>query len=187
MPSYLTQNDVDNYGSDLLDVSQRAALQAVAPHLQDLQQQNVHLQRQLAKEARHRLDQAVERAVPDFREIDRNPRWHRWLLGIDALTGKVRQLLLNDAVASGSVSRVKAFFNGFKAEEADQARAPSGSSRQARSFGKPTSTREQIGQLYEQHRKGAYTGREDEWNKIEADIFAAQREGRVQGPPYLTK
>jgi hypothetical protein len=77
MANYLTQNDVDNYGHDLLDVSQRAALHAVAPHLQNLQQQNAKLRQRLAKEARHRLDQQVEQMVPDFREIDRNPRWHR--------------------------------------------------------------------------------------------------------------
>ena len=51
---------------------------------------------------------------------------------------------------------------------------------------KRTYTRAQIQQLYEQHRKGAYAGREAEWNRIENDIFAAQREGRVQGV-YLTK
>jgi hypothetical protein len=55
------------------------------------------------------------------------------------------------------------------------------------SSGKPVYTRETIGQLYEAHRKGAYAGREQEWSRIEADIFAAQREGRVQGTPYLTK
>ena len=53
--------------------------------------------------------------------------------------------------------------------------------------GQPIYTRETIGQLYEAHRKGAYAGREAEWARIEADIFAAQREGRVQGVPYLTK
>ena len=61
MANFLTQDDVNNYGHDLLDVSQRAALQAVAPHLQQIQQDNVRLQQRLAKEARHRLDQAVER------------------------------------------------------------------------------------------------------------------------------
>jgi hypothetical protein len=33
-------SDYQNYGSDLLDVSQRAALEAVAPHLQNLEAQN---------------------------------------------------------------------------------------------------------------------------------------------------
>jgi hypothetical protein len=38
-------------------------------------------------------------------------------------------------------------------------------------------------QIGERHRKGAYAGREAEWARQEADIFAAQREGRVQGTP----
>ena len=107
-------------------------------------------------------------------------------MGIDEYTGRVRQLLLNDAIASGSPSRVKAFFEGFRrAERAGGTQAVS--SRQARSFGKRTYTREQIGELYEAHRKGAYAGREAEWARQEADIFSAQREGRIQGTPYLTK
>jgi hypothetical protein len=52
---------------------------------------------------------------------------------------------------------------------------------------KPIYTRAQIAQLYELHRKGAYAGHETEWARQEADIFAAQKEGRVRGQPYLTK
>ena len=54
-------------------------MHAVAPHLQNLEQQNADLRQRLAVEARHPFDQRVERAVPNYREIDRNPRWHRWL------------------------------------------------------------------------------------------------------------
>ena len=61
------------------DFAQRAALHAVAPHLQASEQQNLELQNRLAREARARLDAAVERAVPNYREIDQEPRWHNWL------------------------------------------------------------------------------------------------------------
>jgi hypothetical protein len=187
---YLTQADADHFGYDLLDVTKRAALEVVAPHLQTLEQQNTKLRQQVAREQRRRLDEQVESAVPDFREIDRNPRWHRWLLGIDTLSGRVRQTLLNEAVASGNSNRVREFFERFRREEGgstSQTYSPT-TNRQARSYsGKPTYTRTQIGQLYEQHRKGAWTGREDEWARLEADFFAAQREGRVAGGPYLTK
>jgi hypothetical protein len=44
-----------------------------------------------------------------------------------------------------------------------------------------------IKKLYDAHRRGAYNGREDEWNRIENDIFQAQREGRVQATLFLTK
>ena len=62
------------------DFAQRAALHAVAPHLQNLVQQNAELRQRLAIEARHNLDAEVERAVPNYREIDQDLRWHRWLL-----------------------------------------------------------------------------------------------------------
>ena len=55
------------------DFAQRAALHAVAPHLQASEQQNLELQNRLAREARHRLDRQVERAVPNYREIDQDP------------------------------------------------------------------------------------------------------------------
>jgi hypothetical protein len=55
MSDYLTQDDVQNYGGDLLDVSQRATMHAVTPHLQALAQQNAELQRRLAIEARKKF------------------------------------------------------------------------------------------------------------------------------------
>jgi hypothetical protein len=119
------------------------------------------------------------------REIDQDPEWYRWLLGIDHLSGQIRQRLLNDAVASGNADRVVAFCKGFQQEQGG-AHAASVPSRRTRSE-KPIYTRDQIRDLYAAHQKGAFIGRESEWARLEADIFAAQREGRVQGPPYLTK
>lgn len=187
-PTYLTEQDLRDYGSDLIDVTQRAALHALSPELQEIRQQNAELQRRLAQEQRHRLDQQIERALPDFRERDRDPRWHEWLRGTDILSGRVRQQLLNEATASGNPERVLAFFRSYQ-REAGGTHASSAAPGRARSAssGKPSYTREQIGQLYEANRKGAYVGRESEWARIENDIFAAQREGRVQGLPYLTK
>jgi hypothetical protein len=181
---YLTQDDVQNYGTDLLDVAQRSALHVIAPHLAHMEQQNADLQRRLAVEARRNLDRAVERAIPNYREVDRDPRWHRWLLGIDTFTGQPRQALLNIAIADNSAARVAAMFKGFMQEAGD---TPASDPRQSRRSGKPVYTRETIGQIYEAHRKGAYAGRDAEWQRQEADIFAAQREGRVQGILYLTK
>ena len=84
------------------DFAQRAALHAVAPHLQASEQQNLELQNRLAREARARLDAAVERAVPNYREIDQEPRWHNWLRSVDPLSGRVRQTLLDEAIASAT-------------------------------------------------------------------------------------
>lgn len=208
-PTYLTQEDVQNYGNELIDVTQRAALQAVAPHLQEIERQNAELRERLAKEARRNLDQQVELAVPNYREIDHDPRWHRWLLGIDVLSGRVRQQLLNEAISSAAAPRVISFFRGFLNEEAatghndsaptsHQPAAPREAAVDLSSLAapgrarpatggdaslppdKPIYTRAQIAQLYSLHRKQAYVGREAEWARQEADIIAAGREGRIR-------
>src|SRR4029077_16018761 len=115
--SWLTTEDEQNYGRELLDVAQRSALHALAPVVQSLEQQHEQLQRRLAQEARRNLDAAVERQIPNYREIDRDPRWHRWLLGVDVYTGQPRQALLNIAIMDNSTSRVVALFNGFLQSE----------------------------------------------------------------------
>ena len=81
-----------------------------APHLQTLEQQNAELQQRLAREARRNLDAAVERAIPNCRELDRDPNWHRWLLQPDPYAGVPRHRLLDDAIASGDANRVVASF-----------------------------------------------------------------------------
>jgi hypothetical protein len=88
-------------------------LHAVAPHLQASEQQNLELQNRLAREARARLDAAVERAVPNYREIDQDPRWHNWLRSVDPLSGRVRQTLLDEAIAGVTPHRVISFFQQF--------------------------------------------------------------------------
>jgi hypothetical protein len=207
--TYLTEQDVQTYGTELIDLTQRAAVQALAPQLQQIQEDNTRLRQRLAQEARRNLDQRVASLVPNYREIDRNPRWHQWLLGVDILSGRVRQTLLNEAISAADAPRVSSFFRGFLQEEvatgqtepvpiARQAAPPRAAAVDLASLAapgrarpanggdlglspeKPIYTRAQISQLYNMERRGAYMGREAEWARQEADIFAAQREGRVR-------
>jgi hypothetical protein len=189
MAQYLTQQDVQDYGSDLVDFSQRAALQAVVPHIQALDQQNAELQRRLSREARFRLDAEVERAVPNYRDIDNHPAWHRYLLEVDPLSGRVRQNLLNESIAASDAPRTIAFFRKFLQQHQGGSHAPSpspGRARSAPSSGK-VYTRAEISKLFEQHRRGAYVGREDAWARQEADIVRAGAEGRILNPDIITK
>jgi hypothetical protein len=130
--------------------------------------------------ARACLDREVEQAVPAFREIDKDPRWHQYLLSRHPFTGLMRQQLLNDAIASGSASRVIAFFEGFLRENQATGQAAPGRTRSAPP-GKRTYSRAEIDALYAAHREGLYKGREAEWTRQEVDIFRALREGRVMG------
>jgi hypothetical protein len=221
-PTYITDQDVANYGNDLIDFTKRAAAQVVAPQLQQMHQQNEEMRQRLAQEARHNLDQRVELAVPSYREIDRNPRWHNWLLSIDLLSGRVRQQLLNEAIAAADAPRVISFFRGFLQDEQATGHEPSASPLLSQAMpprdqsvlsqaapprepaiplaslaapgrarpasggdafmqpDKPIYTRANLRDLYTAHRKGAYVGREAEWARIDADIIAAGREGRIR-------
>jgi hypothetical protein len=183
----ITQRDVENYGSDLIDFTTRAATHAVEPQLAQLGQQSAELMRRLALETRARLDRDVEAAVPNYLEIDQDPRWHAWLRQVDPLNGRVRQELLNEAIAAGSATRVVAFFRGFQ-REVGQTSAPVFDwgpgqvleRRRPRPQG-PVYTRDQIKHFYELHRKGKFTGREAEWARLEHEIIRAGREGRILG------
>ena len=73
MPNYLTERDVQDYGSDLVNFAQRAAVHALSPHLQQIEQDNAALRQRLAVEARHRLDQQVEAAIPNWRDSTSTP------------------------------------------------------------------------------------------------------------------
>ena len=122
--------------------------------------------------------------MPNFREIDRDPRWHRWLLGIDEFSGRVRQYLLNDAIASGDANRVRSFFKTFEQTVGNtQAPTPATTAR-AQASSAPSGkiyTLAEIARLYRRRQQGAYDNRESEWQRQEADIFTAQHQGRVLG------
>ena len=185
--SWLTKDDVDNYGPELINVTQRAALHAVSPHIQQPNQQNAQLQRQLAVEARRNLDQRVGHTVPNYREIDRDPRWHQYLLGVDALSGRRRQTLLNDAINSGDHNRIATIFRTFQQQAGAQPPQAHQAATRSTPFARSASggriySRDDISKLYRRHQQGAYANRKSEWARQEADIIAAGREGRIRNP-----
>jgi hypothetical protein len=163
---------VANFGDELVDLTQRGALHAVGPHLRSIEQQNAELRERLAREERRSLDQAIERAVPNWREIDRDPRWLQWLGGLDALSGRVRQDLLDEAIDQGNAMHVISFFRGFLREAG--AAGHHGRPRQA-AAGKPIYSRGQITHFANLRRKGAYT--DEQWARWENELIAAGREG----------
>jgi hypothetical protein len=184
----ITPQDYANYGSDLVNFTQRAAAATVAPQLAHLGAQSEELMRRLALETRARLDREVEAAVPNYQEIDNDPRWHQWLRQVDPYNGRGRQELLNEAIAAGSGVRVVAFFRGFMREVGQTSAQPvfdwGPGQVLERTRPRPQGavyTRDQIKHFYELHRKGKFAGREDEWARLEHEIIRAGREGRILG------
>jgi hypothetical protein len=181
--SFLTQDDVQNYGGDLVDFAQRAAAHAMAPHLQDLQQQNAELKNRLDQQTRRDLNATLDAQLPNWRDIDSSPGWRQWLAQPDPLSGIERQRLLNDAIQRGHSSRVLGFFNGFLQENTGHYDSGYEQSQRARrrvaASGQPGFTREQIAKMYRLRQQGYYD--DQQWARLEAQIIAAGREGRIAG------
>jgi len=137
--------------------------------------------------------------VPNWREVNDTQAFQDWLLETDPLTGISRQTYLEDAQRALDARRVSAFFRTWLkstgqapvAQSTGSAPATSELEKQvapgrARSAGAPqtnkgkTYTPADIRKFFDDVRSGRYKGREQERDRIERDIFAAQRENRIQ-------
>lgn len=158
----------------------------------------------VTRDAKSKMYETLDREVPNWREMDNDPAFTDWLSLPDVLSGEMRYNLLQQALNACDTRRVLAFFKGFLAEEAALAPvsaapapqpAPEQPRRDLRQYAapgraksaavnppaeKPVYTTAQIAGFYADLRTGKYRGREAEAHRLEQDIFAAQREGRVR-------
>lgn len=139
----------------------------------------------------------LQAVVPDWQEINGDKEFQSWLLEVDPLTGLARQTYLDDAQRNLDVRRVTNFFTAWKgntggpsartdrkaqsASELERQISPGkGRAGASRSQGEPkTYTPEDIRSFFADVQKGRYRGKEAERDRIERDIFAAQRQGRI--------
>jgi len=114
--------------------------------------------------------------VPNYREIDRDPRWLEWLTRPDPLSGYPRQRLLDDAIVQGNAARVIAFFRGFQREAAagHHEQRP-----QQAAGGKPVYLHSQIKELAAQRRRGQID--DATWAAWQKELVTVAKEGRVFG------
>lgn len=203
----LTDEDKATYGEDLINVVQRAAVEAVAPEINQLRQRNQQLERKVQQQDQNGIFAALDQAVPNWREINESDRFKAWCRLPDLYSGVLRGRLLNDAFRAGQSPRVAQFFRGFLAEEVATGQEPAplppavertaavpletlaapgrakpatGADNTNPPADKPIITRAQISAFYDQVRRGAYAGRDADKARDEAIIFAAQREGRTR-------
>jgi hypothetical protein len=136
--------------------------------------------------------------IPNWKDINDDQDFQTWLLESDPLTGVTRQTILEDAQRNLDTRRVGNFFRSWL-EITGQANVAQNTRRQAtaselekqvapgrgRNTGAPTGgntktySPEDIKDFFNDVRQGRYKGREQERDRIERDIFAAQREGRI--------
>jgi len=135
-------------------------------------------------------------AFPQWKEVNADRNFQNWLLEIDPLTGISRQTYLEDAQRNMDVRRVASFFYTWQdingqlvaqsprnaaASELDKQVSPGrsrGGSAPAEQQAKTYSSKD-IAKFFDDVRKGAFKGKEAERDRIERDIFSAQRENRI--------
>jgi hypothetical protein len=135
--------------------------------------------------------------IPQWRDVNDSDAFQSWLLQVDPLTGITRQTYLEDAQRALDARRVGAFFRTWlestgQATVAQSAGRATGSELErqvapgrSKSTGTPASNKgktyspDDIKQFFNDVRSGKYKGREQERDRIERDIFAAQRENRI--------
>jgi hypothetical protein len=120
--SQLTAEDFENYGTDLIDMTRRAAVEATAPALNALRQENHQLRQMAVRSQNASIQQELDRALPGWREeVYSDPRFSSWLSDVDSYNGVPRTQLLRQAVAAGDAARVVRLYKGFLAEAGYQA------------------------------------------------------------------
>jgi hypothetical protein len=209
--SLLTDEEVNDYGKDLLDVVGKKAYEKVAPLLKAQQDKIAQLEKMVkgvtgtqARNSQEKMLATMDKELSDWREINTNDNFLAWLALPDPYSGVIRHNMLKAAYTAGDASRTLAFFKGFLSEEAatkpveaaepgDQGTvldrvpladlAAPGKAKSAAAHApaeKPIFTRAQISSFYADVAAGKFRGRDTEKNAVEAQIFGAQREGRIR-------
>lgn len=139
----------------------------------------------------------LSRNVPNWKDVNDNQQFQNWLLEADPLTGITRQTYLEDAQRSLDAVRVANFFRAWleitgqaSVAQPNRNAAASELERQvtpgrSKNTGAPASNTAKtyspsdISKFFNDVKQGKYRGREAERDRIERDIFSAQREGRI--------
>jgi hypothetical protein len=155
------------------------------------------------QDARQKMITTLTERIPDWEVLNKDKNFIDWLQLPDIYSGANRHKLLMEAYERNDTPRVAAFFQGFLAEEAATRPAnadievPQGaiapkvdpmtlaapgrakSAAAAAPAEKPFFTSAQITRFYADVNSGKFRGREADKAKLEAQIFDAQREGRI--------
>lgn len=206
----ITPEEEQNWGAELLSVVGKRAKEELTPEVATLKSQMAQLQQRLdqlngtvAMSAREKMYALLDEKCPNWQAINENQDFISWLGLRDPFSGATRRNLLNQAYEQNDSPRVLKFFEGFLAEEA--ATAPAAQAQpdpvpgavprvpletlaapgRAKSTAhtpveKPIINRADITRFYMDLAAGRFRGREDEAKRYEAEIFAAEKDGRIR-------
>jgi hypothetical protein len=198
----ITEHDKEAFGSDLLDLIDRATETKIAgfrDRESQLQSEIAELKGKLGRvdetigsSSKELFIERLAKQVPDWEAMNVDQGFLAWLAEVDPVYGLPRQAALNNAYESLDANRTAAIFKQFKALTAPAVQqnkpnlqsqvaptrsrtspAPANSAGDKRIF-----TQGDIAQFYDQWRRGFID--EAEAVRIEQEIAVATTEGRVR-------
>jgi hypothetical protein len=197
----VTDADIQAFGEDLIEVQRKVAREVAAEfrgELDDMKAENEKLREQLTSTGTQvseaSFEQRLYRMVPDFEAVNADSRWVDWLNEVDPLLRaprkSVAQQAFNQADAEAVAHYVKMFKasvapveqSSDKAAELEKQIQPKRSATNSANVSQQaqTYTDAQIHQMFLKSADFSAKGRTEEATKLEAEIDAAYREGRVR-------
>jgi hypothetical protein len=196
----VTDADVQAFGEDLIEVQRKVAREVASEfrgELDAMRAENEKLREQLtttgSQVSEASFEQRLYRMVPDFQDVNADPRWINWLNEVDPLLRAPRKSVAQEAFNRADADAVAHYVGMFKssiapvepvndkAAELEKQIQPKRSaatapvSQQARIY-----TDAQVQKMFHRSVELSSRGQRDEAAKLEAEIDAAYREGRVK-------
>lgn len=129
--AFLSKEEIDDYGSDMINVMKKAAREAVSEELSRLENENTRLKQMLgnvsttaAESARDVMLRTLDTEVKGWQDQNTNADFIAWLEKPDVYSGISRQQLLTEAFDRNHTARVVAIFKGYRSENAIEQGAP---------------------------------------------------------------
>jgi len=200
MEKLVTDADVQAFGEDLIEVQRKVAREVAAEfrgELDAMKAENEKLREQLtmtgSQVSEASFEQRLYRLVPDFQTVNADERWIGWLNEVDPLLRAPRKSVAQDAFNRGDAEAVAHYIGMFKSSVAP-AEQPSDRAAELEKQIQPkrsastapvsqqakTYTDAQVQKMFQRSVELSSRGQRDEAMKLEAEIDAAYREGRVR-------
>lgn len=125
--SLVTSNDEETFGSDLIDLARRVTrdevgvvlnrigqLERMLENISQLPKQVEQVVQSQQESNEQRFWGAVAAAVPDWNQVDADPRWIEWLGQTPPFAVKTYRELAGDAIAAGSVDKIAELVKAWK-------------------------------------------------------------------------
>lgn len=186
LENQLTEEELEILGPELAGTIRKmiaASAPAASDDLNQLKSKVESFEQEATEHKQALFWSEVNAAVPDWQQMQSTPEAQQWLTGIDQLSGQVRNDLLNQAAQSLNAHQVIQIFKEMQVATAgrqipsekiqpDNSRAASHNGEGGKLW-----SRAEINRFYKDKTQGRYS--DDQAQAIEADIFAAQSDGRI--------